>query len=228
MAKFDFGIFSKAGGSIGGTTFSRARDRQGKVQTARQRVAPSNPQTAAQTAVRDNFRDTLDIVRTVGSEVYQEDFDRSISKLPGYQSMFSVFQRSKEEVDTNIVVNAVQPDTPLGNLDRTSWSSNPTGNDTFQFIWDTALQGNQSADDIPCYGAIVQEFPVASIGGDRVVFYAGGLFGDEVRSNGSAFVDMQGFPGVASGFYGFLYFRPASESPVTSPSPVVWDTVPHS
>jgi hypothetical protein len=112
MSKLDGGIFSNPSGKTAGIVFGAARTRQGKKVTARQLVSPSNPNTAAQQTQRGKFSDSLDIVRFLGSEVYQSDFNRAISQLPGFQSMMSIYMNA---MDDSKVISA-PPAVNLGTL----------------------------------------------------------------------------------------------------------------
>ena len=96
MAKLEGGIFSNPSGKTAGIVFGAARTRQGKKVTARQLVPPSNPNTTEQQAQRSKFSDSLDIVRWLGASVYQSDFNRAISQLPGFQSMMSIFMNAMD------------------------------------------------------------------------------------------------------------------------------------
>lgn len=91
MARLNGGIFSRPSGKTGGIVFGAARTRQGKVVTSRLLVTPSNPNTAGQQSQRNQFKSAMAIVRALGSVVYQKDFNRSVSQLPGFQSLMSTF-----------------------------------------------------------------------------------------------------------------------------------------
>lgn len=112
MAKLTGGIFSNVSGQTGGIVFGAARTRQGKVVTARQKVIPANPNTPAQQIQRTKFKECQDAVRGVGASIYQIDWNRAISQLPGFQSMNSVFLNSMN----NTFVLVPGPDINLGLL----------------------------------------------------------------------------------------------------------------
>jgi len=75
-------------------------------------VPPSNPRTAAQQAQRNKFSSSLTIVRNLGPSVYQDDWNRAIGQLPGFQSLMSIMMNA---MDTNLDLSA-PPTTPLGDL----------------------------------------------------------------------------------------------------------------
>jgi len=216
MAKFESGIFSKAAGSIGGVVFSQARTREGKKMTARERVIPTNPQTAPQQANRMNFKDTLNIVRTLGTGYYREDWDRSISQLPGYQSLFSFISQSKSMVGTNIIVDDPQPDIQLGELDPTSIAFTPLSAIEFQASWNSIPVGNQQPKDFLKAFFIGTDFdggPEPPYRVDSHVFHSP----NRRRSGGSYVFDLTDLAGRATAVLGVFYFAPGPNSPVLSP-----------
>jgi hypothetical protein len=91
------GLFSQPAGKIGNVVFGAARDRSGKVVTAREFVKPSNPQTPGQTTQRNKFSQSLDIVREVGPDVYQGDWNRAIGQLAGFQSWMSIMLNAMDD-----------------------------------------------------------------------------------------------------------------------------------
>lgn len=95
MAKFHGNIFNRALGSIGGQTFSVAAYRGGKIQTGRQRVAPANPNTAAQQNARRNLADTIYIATEVQNYEGFKIWDEAANKLPAFQSLCSILQGVK-------------------------------------------------------------------------------------------------------------------------------------
>lgn len=112
MAKLDGGVFSRPRGKTGGLVFGAARTRQGKVATVRQLVPPSNPNTAAQQTQRSKFSEALEIVRQIGKSIYGSDWNRSISQLPGFQSMMSIFMNNMDDQ----FIMSVPAETNLGSL----------------------------------------------------------------------------------------------------------------
>lgn len=108
MARFDHNIFSKSNGSIGGITFSQARAREGKVQTARERVIPSNPDTPPQQNTRLRMKDAQTILANTGAEIYRRFWNRQVEKLAGAQSLISkimAFSRLSSTGDTMLYDN---------------------------------------------------------------------------------------------------------------------------
>lgn len=225
MSKYTGGIFSKARGATGDIVFSAARDRQGKPMTSRNRTIPLQPNTPAQVSSRDNFRDTLNIVRSLGVDFYRQDWNRSVSKLPGYQSLFSILQNAKEVQGTDVVVTATPVRTPLGVLDPTTYSVIKGSPNEFEVRWDPVATGNQQSTDVAICFAIVGTYPVASIPSLRLL--EGTIWPGTVnRSAGVHFFDSGGFPGSPSGALIALYFRPGTGSPVLSPSEAIWTLAP--
>lgn len=112
MARLTGGIFSNPSGSTGGITFGAARTRQGKVVTARQKVSPSNPDTPAQQVQRTKFSEALAITKAIGPTYYQNDWNRAVSQLPGFQSLQSIMLRNLDAVQ-DLTLPA---DVPLGDL----------------------------------------------------------------------------------------------------------------
>jgi len=144
MAKLEGGIFSNPSGKTAGIVFGAARTRQGKKVTARQLVPPSNPNTTAQQAQRGKFTDCLAIVRHLGAECYQSDFNRAISQLPGFQSLMSVFMNAMDDSKEL----SVPPSINLGTLHFPDTLSIATsgGDDIIVTISDEN-GGNGTADD---------------------------------------------------------------------------------
>lgn len=105
-SQLEGGIFSKVKGTTAGIVFGAARTRKGKVVTAREKVDPSNPNTAAQQEQRTKFSEAQFIVRSLGVDIYQSDFNRSIGQLPGFQSMQSIFIKQIDaSFDLSLVTN---------------------------------------------------------------------------------------------------------------------------
>lgn len=87
MAKFNGNIFNRAAGSIGGNTFSQARYRGGKLQTARQRVSPSNPRTNPQKIQRSRVKLVSSELKQINFTHAREAFRNSVAKLPSFQAL---------------------------------------------------------------------------------------------------------------------------------------------
>lgn len=112
MAIVTGGLHGRAAGNVGGVVYGAARTRVGKVVTARELVSPSNPQTAAQVLQRNIFKESLYATRHLTATLWQNDWNRSIGQLPGFQSMMSILL-----ANTNAGEEFLAPaDTPLGNL----------------------------------------------------------------------------------------------------------------
>jgi len=112
MATIPGGITSRPSGKVGNIVFGAARTPEGKVATARQLVTPSNPDTPAQQQQRGKFDQSLSIVQNIGPGIYQDDWNRAVGQLPGFQSWMSVLLNN---IDNNDVLQP-PPTRPLGDL----------------------------------------------------------------------------------------------------------------
>jgi hypothetical protein len=113
MAKVTGGLHGVPAGNVGGVVYGAARDRLGKIVTARQKVIPANPQSTDQTIQRNKFSDALEIVRSIGPGTYQDEWNRTIGQLPGFQSLMSIFLDAQDAAGTL----TAPPETPMGTLD---------------------------------------------------------------------------------------------------------------
>ena len=138
--------------------------------TVRERVIPANPQTPAQVLQRDKFADALQTTRNVGPDVYQEDWNRSIGQLPGFQSWMSILLNN---IDDSRVL-ATPPDTPLGDLHFPDTYNVITGSTTgtIQVDFSNELGPNGTLTDI-FVGVAIQATKGASV--DRVITNSGFL-----------------------------------------------------
>jgi len=145
MAKIPGGIFGRPSGSVSNIVFGAARDRTGKVATSRAKVTPTNPNTAGQQLQRGKFGDALQIVRDLGPAVYEDDFDRAIGQLPGFQSLMSILTKC---IDASYHLTA-PPDTPLGPLHSPNTFAVATGAGSKQIAvtWSTELGADGTAAD---------------------------------------------------------------------------------
>lgn len=112
MATVKGGVTGRPSGKLAGLVFGAARSRTGKLVTAREKVPPSNPDTPAQQTQRTKFSDCLNIVRQIGPGIYQDDWNRAIGQLPGFQSLMSILLNA---MDSSFELSA-PPTTPLGSL----------------------------------------------------------------------------------------------------------------
>jgi len=110
MAKVQGGILGNVAGSIGAVTFGQARSSSGKVNTARQKTTPTNPNTAGQQAQRNWFTFIIAATRLLSSDLWRDDFDRAIGQLPGFQSFMRIMLKAGN-IDEYFTPPA---DTPLG------------------------------------------------------------------------------------------------------------------
>lgn len=177
MAKIPGGITSRPSGQLGNIIFGAARTPEGKVATAREAVDPSNPNTPAQQNQRSKFAQAVQATQDLGPGIYQEDWNRAIGQLPGFQSWVSMLLDNITDADL------LEPpaDRPLGNLHFPStWSANtPPGAGGIEFSHDTGNGDNGTSSDEAVVVAIEADLPS---GRDRdVVKISGGL----PRSNGT-------------------------------------------
>lgn len=197
MSVLEGGIFSRPRGKTGGLVFGAARTRTGKLVTSRLLVPPSNPNTASQQVQRGKFQESLAIVRNLGTDIYQEDWNRAISQLPGFQSMMSIFLDAQ---DASKVLSA-PPTVNLGTLHypATGPTLTDAGGQVVQLDWTAELGDNGTAADVAVALAIDVN-PAATPQARVVVSYA-----SDVRSDMTTQVDV----GAAGTYLVALYFRGA-------------------
>jgi len=200
MAKFKGNIWTKARGSIGSITFSEARDRKGKVQTARDRVTPLNPQTTNQTKARDNLTDSVFIVRGIQSQIGLEPFDRGISKLPGYQGLMSTYQKSKYLNSSAIIFNSEPPDWFTGAPHLVTISSIVNNYDGTYVVNFTVDSGNLPSSYGLMVGACIRYMPLTDI-----QTYRFQKFFIESAGSNSIEIDLGGYSNETSGCFVFIY-----------------------
>ena len=193
MAVLEGGIFSKPRGKTGGLVFGAARTRTGKKVTARQLVPPSNPNTAAQQIQRNKFSAAQDIVRGIGTSIYQGDFNRAISQLPGYQSMMSIYINSLNDA---LVVTAI-PDINLGTLhlpDSVSLAAGAAGEIVITYSTENGSNGT-SAD-------LVVAFAVPIVDADRATDQPVISIGAATRTDGTlTLTGLKASTAYSVGFY---------------------------
>lgn len=215
MAKFRGNIWTKAAGSIGSITFSKARNRDGKIQTARERVVPLNPQTPGQVSARQELASSNFIAKDIGPSLYESDWDRAISKLPGYQSLVSTMQRASQSVGTDILVNRNILNIPLGGLHvpQIITFAHVTGT-VWEVNWSTELGSNGTADDPFILFGIQPTIAGTDVATRTVVT-------DSIiptRSDASWEVDMGGATGTDTEVTFLFWLQPASTNPFRQPS----------
>jgi len=146
MAIITGGLHGRPSGNVAGVVYGAARTRTGKAVTARELVYPSNPQTAAQMLQRHIFSESLSATRSLAATVWQDDFNRAIGQLPGFQSMMSIILNG-----TNASEEFVAPaDTPLGDLHFPDTFTCVTGAGvatTVEVDWTAELGGNSTVAD---------------------------------------------------------------------------------
>lgn len=167
MSKLTGGIFSNPSGKTAGIVFGAARTRQGKKVTARQLVPPSNPNTAPQQLQRGKFGDALDIVRFLGADIYQSDFNRAISQLPGFQSMMSVFMNAIDG-SKNLTV---PPEINLGQLhfpDTMTIHSNNSAEISIDYTSEAGVNGTASDEVISFVLQVASTDRAVAVGASHV------------------------------------------------------------
>ncbi len=113
MAIITGGLHGRARGKINGIIYGGARTRLGKVVTAREYVIPTPSATTLQVYQRNSFACALYATRYLAAALWQDDFNRAIGQLPGFQSLMSIIIKATDR-ETRIMTPP--PDTPLGNL----------------------------------------------------------------------------------------------------------------
>jgi len=157
MAKVKGGITGRPAGKVAELIFGAARTREGKVVTVREAVNPSNPQTADQQAQRGKFQQALDIAKAIGPSIYQEDWNRSVGQLPGFQAWMSLLLNNIDGSDV------LQPpsDVQLGDLHfpNTTGTSSTGSSSEIGMTWSTENGPNGTGADKAVLVAIEQDEP---------------------------------------------------------------------
>jgi hypothetical protein len=147
MARIRGGITGRPSGTVANIVFGAARTREGKVVTARERVTPSNPRTTEQTEQRNAFSASLARVKRWGPSFYQEDWNRAIGQLPGFQSLMSLLLSNVDKAAGLFTQPAV---VPLGDIPLPTGITIEKGlGDTIQVSWsDTPPPGGLVANEV--------------------------------------------------------------------------------
>ena len=216
----DMSGFPNKNWSIGSITFSEARNREGKIQTARERVTPTNPQSAGQTEARNNLSDSVNIVQEVQGDGLLSVFDRSVSKLPGYQSLMSLYQRSKAVSGNDIVANSSPANIRRGQSIRVDIGSTTNWGDGTYDIDYSIAGGTPESGDFLTTIAVVREFPVASLGGLRVQ-----NSNDNFPFSSVISFDFAGFPGANTGLLFFTFVRKQDSTDPAQVGRISWGLI---
>lgn len=213
MSRLEGGIFSRPRGKTGGIVFGAARTREGKLVTSRLLVQPSNPNTTGQQNQRTNFSAAIRAVRDIGSGIYQQDFNRAIAQLPGFQSLLSIIMSSQNNVG-NI---SSPPAVNLGSLhapDTFSVTANASAGG-LDVTWSTEDGDNgDPSDEITLIG-ISGELN----GDDRYIVVTDQ---SETRTDGSATLTFDGWDNETA-FVAMYARRPATGNNPLLLSPLQWD-----
>lgn len=188
MAKFRSNIWGKAAGSIGGIVFSEARNRQGKIQTARERVVPLNPGTPEQEIHRQKMQLCTAIANQVGIVDLRLYWDRAVSKLPGFQSLVSAYHRTYYVISLHVVGDREMRPYHLGDypgVELTSLADAGTAG-LLDLEWQTSVPpGGASSDNLHIV-ASPMEMTLGEIGPNAAVYLT-----NHRRGDGSAVIDMR-------------------------------------
>lgn len=196
MGRLEAGIFSTISGNNNGLVFGKARTRDGKKTTVRQKVNPSNPRTTAQVNQRNRFTAALQIVQALGRSVWTIAWSNVIGGLAGFQALMSRFTDALSEDGTTLLPPA---DTTLGTLNFPVIFSAVAGVDVMDITWSTGTGDTGDPSDI----ATVIAVEVTDAGPDfsRTVI----IDQSAIRSDGSVALPLTG---VAAGdFIIGLYFE---------------------
>ena len=155
MAKVEGSVIGDLVGTLSGVTFGKARTARGKAVTARKYASPSNPNTAAQSLQRNKFGDAVQIVRNLGPGFYQDDWNRAVQQLPGFQSLVGIMT---DNLDASLDLG-VPSDVPLGTLHQPDTISIAQGGNPGEilFSWSAELGDNGANDDAVICFAIRHE-----------------------------------------------------------------------
>ena len=140
------GLHGRPRGNVAGVVYGAARTRTGKAVTARELVSPSNPQTPAQVLQRHIFSESLDATKRLSASLWQDDWNRAVGQLPGFQSMMSILLNNTDALeDFN-----TPSDTPLGDLHFPITFTVVTGagpTRTIDVAWSNELGSNGTVND---------------------------------------------------------------------------------
>lgn len=207
MAKFNGNIFNRALGSIGGQTFSQAAYRGGKLQTGRQRVAPTNPRTPAQVQQRNRIGFVSHLLRQVPTQARAEVWRGITTRLPLFQRFQMYLIDGMKLVVNNWALGDSYPRVPGNGLHfPNSWSLSSTASRKITIAWSTETGENGDAADVANL-LILHKRDLTPITGIAPAFEDSSAH----RSDGSITIDLSGKPHSNGHTLVFLHF-------VTSPS----------
>jgi len=146
MSKVSGGVLGDCSGKIANVVFSHARDFTGKVNTVRSYVVPSNPNTPEQQTRRNLFRASVLRVKAFGPDLYQDDWNRSVGQLPGFQALVRTIIRSVDATPLFTPPAVI----PLGNLHLpdTITISTGAGAGEISYTWSTEVGDNGTNGDL--------------------------------------------------------------------------------
>ena len=195
MAKLIGGILGSVAGKASGLVFSSARAREGKVNTVRALVIPSNPNTADQQSQRTLFKRSLENCKLISPDIYQDAFNRAVNQLPGFQSLMSLILRNNDGSG----VFTPPPDVSLGDLHFPDTLTIDAGSSAGEIdvTWSTENGSNGTAADkayIFCYSSNASA--AVKVKTSK---------GDSARSDGASGVTISGLTGEQEYIVG-VYF----------------------
>jgi len=214
MAVVKGGLHGRPRGTVAGIVYGGARSRQGKVVTAREYVIPGPTSDSKVIAQRLVFKSMVYATQYLAAQCWQEDFNRAIGQLPGFQSIMSVLLGSCPYATKELVP---PPNTPLGNLYSPAFTviTHPSVGGSIRATWTTGLGTNGTAAD-PVVAFIVEKETTDE--GVRTSWWKGEV---AVRSDGT--VDLT--TGASStDWVACFYFRGAGTA-VGNLSPARWYAV---
>ena len=141
------GLHGRARGNVNGIVYGAARTRFGKVVTAREYVYPKAITDDKVLKQRVIFKCALYATQYLGATLWENDFDRAIGQLPGFQSMMSIILKSSDR-DTREF--SEPPDTPLGNLfaPDVEFTTHGTTAGSIKATWPGSLGLNGTDNDV--------------------------------------------------------------------------------
>jgi len=141
MAVVKGGLHGRPRGKVAGIVYGGARSREGKVVTARELVIPGPTTDAKVIAQRLVFKSMVFACQYLAAQCWQEDFNRAIGQLPGFQSVMSILLGSTAYADSLLLP---PPITPLGNLYSPAFAPVPHGSvaGSITITWGTGLGTN--------------------------------------------------------------------------------------
>jgi len=144
MAKLEAGIFSAPSGNNNGLVFGKARTKNGKKTTVREKVIPSNPNTTGQQNQRSRFTFALRIVKAIGRNIWEFAWDSAVGGLAGFQSLMSLFTNALSSTGGTL---SPPQSVSLGARHFPDSLSASAGTDEIDVTWSTEVGDIGASDD---------------------------------------------------------------------------------